>query len=53
MKPENLILKAVAYTYVLSGRMYSILTFMSLFTDISNVINSPNEFMDKIMRTTL
>lgn len=53
MKLEDLVLKAVTCTCVLSGRMNSILTFISLFTDISNVINSPKEFVGKIMKTTL
>lgn len=46
-------LETAPHMYVLSGGMYSILTFVSMFTDVRNVINSPNGFVNKIMKTFL
>lgn len=53
MQPEGMFLKAAPHMYVLSGGMYSILTFASMFTDIRNMRKSPNVFVNKIMKTML
>lgn len=53
MKPKVLVFTSVTYTFLLSGRMYSISTFLLLFTDISNVVISSNGFVGKNVKTTL